>query len=267
MSLADKLTMVIHSCNKFSDLWDTHVQLLEENWPDRNIPTYILTDCESEKKYPNVSILSAGEGKELSQRTAFALEQIKTEFVLITLDDYFLIKPVASETITGVLDMMDAENFDYVRLYLRPKCKEKNRIKKYGKVYHIDTNDRYCVNLYVGIWRKSFLEKTIGETKNAWQYEVSLPRIAREVGARCAMSNNDEFVILDVVRKGKLLHKANRYLKKRNLYHGDRPVISYWDEIKLGIRTWGIRIMPKWVTRLVRSFMIKLGHHYYSQDE
>ena len=80
------------------------------------------------------------------------------------------------------------------------------------------------------------------------------------------MSNNREFVILDVVRKGKLLHRAAKYFKMHDVYHGDRPVISWWYEIKLGIRTWGVRLMPRRITNIARSLMIKLGHHYYSQD-
>lgn len=267
MQLKNDLTMLIHSCDKFSDLWDAHVYLLEKNWNDRGIPTYILTDKENKRNYENVSVLPAGDGTELSERTAYALNRIDTEFVFITLDDYFLVQPVSNEVIGSVLDMMEAEKLDYVRLYLRPKCKRKSRIKKYGKVYEINTNDRYCVNLYAGIWRKNFLASTIGERKNAWQYEVSLPKIAREYGAHCAMSNNKEFVILDMVRKGKFLNKANRFLKKNKLYQGERGVNSYWYEIKLGIRTWAIRLMPKWVTNKARSFMIKRGHHYFSQEE
>lgn len=267
MELKNNLTMLIHSCDKFSDLWDLHVQFLEKNWGERDIPTYIVTDKESDKRYENVSIISAGEGKEFSERTAIALQNINTEFVFITLDDYLLIKPVSNEVIGKLLDMMEEEKLDYVRLYLWPKCKASARMKKYGKVYRIDTNESYSVNLYAGIWRKSFLESTIRETKNAWQYEVSLPRRAREYGAKCAMSNNKEFIILDMVRKGKFLNKANRFLKKRNLYSGDRGVNTYWYEIKLGIRTWGVRIMPKWVTRKVKAFMIKRGHHYYSEEE
>lgn len=33
--LKDQMTMIILSCDKFSDLWEGHVKLLEENWPDR----------------------------------------------------------------------------------------------------------------------------------------------------------------------------------------------------------------------------------------
>ena len=31
MSLSDEVTMIISTCDKFSDLWDVHFQLLEKN--------------------------------------------------------------------------------------------------------------------------------------------------------------------------------------------------------------------------------------------
>lgn len=266
MSLSGRLSLVVHSCDKFSDLWDAHFYLLNKNWRDRNIDSFLVTDRETDKKYEGVSVISAGEGKELSERTAAMLPEIKTEYALITLDDYFPIYTISSEKIERIVDIMDREKLDYVRLYLRPKYKRGDKWKEYDKFYRVDPSRRYSVNLYVGIWRKSFIEKTVREPLNAWKYEVSLPKIAEEVGARCAMSIGKEFEILDVVRKGKLLNKANRYLKKHDLYHGDREVISRWYEIKLGIRTWGIRIMPGAVTNFARALMIKTGHHYYSQD-
>lgn len=262
----NQMTILIMSCDKFSDLWDGHVQLLEQNWGDRGMKTYLVTDKESDKTFEHVTILSTGEDKEWSERLKCALEQVTTEYVFITLDDYFLIKPVSNEKISNILSIMQNDGYDYIRLFLRPKCPKSARISKYGEFYEINTRDRYSVNLYAGIWKKEFMEKVIREPRNAWQFEVSLPHIATELGAKCAMSNNREFVILDVVRKGKLLHKAARYFKKHDVYHGEREVISMWYEIKLGIRTWGIRIMPKFIAKWARNFMIKRGHHYFSQD-
>ncbi len=270
MQLKDNLTMIIHSCDKFSDLWDAHVSLLEKFWPDRNIPTYIVTDKENERAYERVSVIAAGEGAELSERTARALEEIDTEYVFITLDDYFLYRPVSNEVIGGLLDVMEKENLDYIRLFKYPRNKRSaiNRpMKDRPDIWHLDNNQRYTVNLYAGIWRKSFLAATVREKKNAWQYEVSLSRIAREVNARCAMTNGKEFNILDGVRKGKFLHKAYRYLKKHDLYHGDRPLIGRWQIFKLNVRIWGTRHMPRCIVDAARNFMIKRGHHYFSQEE
>ncbi len=263
----NEMTMLIMSCDKFSDLWDGHVKLLEENWHNRGMKTYIVTDKETNAEYENVKVLAAGEDKEWSERLAYALSQVKTKYVFITLDDYFLIKPVLNDKIKNLLTIMKNDSYDYVRLYLRPKCPKKAKVSEYGEFYKINTKDRYSVNLYAGIWKKDFITNVIREPKNAWRFEVSLPKIATELNASCAMSNNGEFVILDVVRKGKLLHKSAKYFKEhKGIYQGDREVISRWYEIKLAIRTWGIRLMPKFITSLARDFMIKCGHHYFSQD-
>lgn len=263
----DKMTMLIFSCEKFSDLWDAHVQLLEENWKDRGMDTYIVTDAPHETNYKNVSVMAAGENKEFSERLEYALSKIDTEYVFVTLDDYFLINPVSNEKISALIDMLDKENLDYVRLFPHPKKANGEKIPQYGKVRKIVNDRPYSVNLYVGIWRKSFFKKTVGDVKNPWQFEVSLRKIATVLGAKCAVSNNKEFVILDVVRKGKILNKANRFFKRHGYYHGYREIQSKWYEFKLGVRTLGIRYAPDFVVNLARKFMMKLGNHYFSQDE
>ena len=102
----NQMTILIMSCDKFSDLWDGHVQLLEQNWGDRGMKTYLVTDKESDKTFEHVTILSTGEDKEWSERLKCALEQVTTEYVFITLDDYFIIKPVSNEKISNILSIM-----------------------------------------------------------------------------------------------------------------------------------------------------------------
>lgn len=265
--LKNKMTMLILSCNKFSDLWDGHVKQLEENWNERNIKTYIVTDEPTDQKFPNVEIIVAEGQPEWSDRLKYALSLVDTEYVFVTLDDYFLIKKVNSQRINELVSMMDAENIDYVRLFPHPKGATKEKLKNYSQVSWINTDETYSVNLYSGIWKKNFLEKTTVESRSAWLYEVRLARIARECKARCVVSHSADFKILDVVRKGKLLHKAANYFKKHpGIYSGSREVNSWSYEIKLGIRTFGVRHAPKFIVNAARNFMIKRGHHYFSQD-
>lgn len=263
----NKMTMLILSCELFSDLWDAHVYQLEKYWSKRGMDTYIVTDKAHETAYENVKVISAGDGVEFTDRLKYALEQIDTEYVFITLDDYFLIRNVSNESINSLLTLMDLQKYDYVRLFKRPTKAKGKRIKGYKKLNEVKTDRRYSVNLYVGIWRKEFLKNTLRESVNPWIYEVKVWKIAAELGAKCAVSNNREFVILDVVRKGKILNKANRYFKKHDIYHGNRPVHTYWYEFKLGVRTWGNRIMPRPIVNMAKKIMIKRGHHYFSQDE
>lgn len=234
--LKDKITLLIHSCDKFSDLWDAHTYLLNKNWANRGVDTIIATDKQTEKEYDGVTILSAGEGAEITDRTLYALPQIKTEFVLVTLDDYFLTKPISSERIERLVGIMESEKLDYMRLFVRPK---KKRIKsEYKKVYYYDMSGDYVVNLYPGIWRKSFIAQTLGEKLNAWEYEVKLSEMARNLNAQCMLSLGNEFPIMDTVRKGRILNFPYLYLKRHHLYNGERPVMPVMAEFSLFVKTW-----------------------------
>lgn len=260
------ITMLILSCEKFSDLWDAHVSLLEKNWPDRNMDTYIITDHSTVKNYKNIKII-VGEDLEWSDRLAFALKNVKTKYVFITLDDYFLIKKVNDSSINNLVSMMNQEELDYVRLFPNPKKATEESFKEYSGIYKINTKINYSVNLYAGIWSKEFIEYTIKDSKNAWQFEASLYKRALEYKANCVVSSNKEFEILDVVRKGKLLHKSAAYFKRHpEIYTGTRPVNSRSYEIKLWIQTVASRYFPNTVKKTTKSLMRALGMHFFSDE-
>lgn len=261
------MTMLILSCDRFSDLWDGHIKLLEQNWSDRDMKTYIVTDSPNEKSYPGIEILSAGAEVEWSDRLAYALKFVKTDYVFFTLDDYFLIKKVNDQSIVDLMEMMEKEKIDYVRLFPRPKRATREKLTGYKGIRKVDISCNYSVNLYSGLWKKAFIESTVKMPKNAWQFEVLLHQRAEEYGANCVVSNRNEFQILDVVRKGKLLHKSADYFRRHpGIYEGDREVNSWEYEIKLTIQQQVARHLPLPLKNKVKAFMRKRGHHYYSDE-
>lgn len=261
------LTLLIFTCEKFSDLWDSHVKLLEENWPDRGMDSYLVTDAPHDTWYDGVSVLAAGPDASFTARVRCACETVRTKYVFVTLDDYFLLRPVDSGRIRQLVSIMEEERLDYLRLYDRPKRASAAPLASDPTLRHIVNDTRYSVNLYAGIWRREFLLRTAVGERNPWSYEASLSRAATALKANCAVDEARDFVTLDVVRKGKILNRANRYLKKHDLYHGDRPVQSRWYEFALAVRTFGVRHMPRPAVELARRFMMKRGRHYYSQEQ
>ena len=61
--LKEKLTLVINSCDKFSDLWENHIDILNKSWPDREAETLLVTDKDTSASFEGVEIFSAGEKK------------------------------------------------------------------------------------------------------------------------------------------------------------------------------------------------------------
>ena len=261
------MTMLILSCDKFSDLWDGHIKLLEQNWPNRDMKTYIVTDSPSNRSYLGIEILSAGTEVEWSDRLAYALKYVDTDYVFITLDDYFLIKKVDDQSIAALMEMMEKENIEYVRLFPRPKRATREELTGYKNIYRVDTACDYSVNLYSGLWKKDFIENCVRIPLNAWKFEVSLHKRAEEYGANCVVSHRNEFEILDVVRKGKLLHKSAAYFKNHpGIYSGKRETNSWGYEIKLTIQQQVSRHLPWGLHQWLKHVMTKAGMHFYSDE-
>lgn len=259
--LSDRLEMIISSCNNYSDLWDLHVLHLNKYWADRTIKSTLVTDEETNRTFSNVDIFSAGSSLEMPQRIKKKLETASSEYVLITLDDYFITQKVNNKEINHLIEAMDKYGLDYIRMFPIPR--EKVPLDKKKKLYWVDLSRNYAVNLYPGIWRKSFLEMTLKEPLNAWKYEVSLTLIAKENNRKCAMSRGNEFVFLDVIRKGKLLSKASKYLRNNGMMI-DRELISKREETKLNLMFWTKKNTPRFVQSFIKKIMSLFGMKFFS---
>ena len=261
MELSRKLTLMIQTCGAFSDLWEPHFHLLAESWPDRPIRTLLVTDSPTQAAFSGVEVVSAGDGMHMPARLAAVLPEIQTEYILLTLDDYFPIHPISTQRLSRLVEIMERDKLDYIRLFSAPNSCQKT---EHTGLYQIDLSENYAVNLYPGIWRRDFLARTLIAETDIWTYEVSLTHTARRLRARCALSKGGEFPMLDVVRKGKLLHRANAYLKRRKLYCGHREVIGWGEELRVFVFSTGKRILPRPAAQWVKERLRRSGVQFYS---
>lgn len=267
-----RFEILISSCQKYADLWQGNILLLNRNWSDRNAATYLVTDEQTNISFPGVTILCAGSGLEFTQRLAFALENLSAEYVLLTLEDYYFTRPIQGQAVENALDFMDRCNVDYLQLYPQPagflRRDGAKEAPGYPGFYFVDTHHgQYKVVLTPGLWRRDFLRKTLQDPMNPWEYEVSLTAQARELGAVCATSNRGEMPYLDVIRKGKVLPSAAAYFRKEAIYSGSRPVMSRWQAWVLDMRTFLKFYLPAWMLRILKRWMGKLGCHFYTPTE
>ena len=260
-----KLTVLISSCDKFSDLWDAHAEQYRKMWEAKECKTYLITDKPTEKRVEGMEIIVAEENMGVPMRLKYALDYVDTPYVLVTLDDYFLISPSKREDISALLSYAERDGIDYLMLYDRRKTNPK-KYEPIEKLYEIDLNKKYAVTMYPAIWSVDFLRKTVKENVSPWLYEPSLTATAREEGAVCRFSHAGAFCMLDVIRKGKVLHKAKKYFKKHGIDIGDRPTISRWVEIKLAVMDFISWHSPRGLFRFIKKIAKKLGMKFYSED-
>ena len=259
------LSVLISSCDKFSDLWDENVSLYHKYWKNNTCHTILVTDNETKWSARDIEVVVARGENDFPMRIRYALDFITTPYVLLTLDDYFLIDSVSNRKINYLVDRMQRENIQYLSLYNR-RITKKRQYKSVTELFPIDMTRKYAITLYPAIWEVDFLKNAIKTDMSPWLFEPLLTKTAIKMGANCQASLAGVYNILDVVRKGKLLHKAKKYFKKNGISIGDRPVIYYRTEIKLFLMDVISWYMPRKMFKVVKTVARKCGMTFYSED-
>lgn len=66
--MENNFSIIISTCDKFSDLWEANIKLINENWKGRNVDTFLVTDKNTNLSFDNVTVISAGEDTEITDR-------------------------------------------------------------------------------------------------------------------------------------------------------------------------------------------------------
>ena len=259
------VSLLVSTCDKFSDLWDEHIAHLRKHWIGESWRIYLVTDKPTDRRYEGIEIIVAGEDKDFPMRIKYAAQHIESDFILLSLDDYFIINDIYEEKLRLLVDRAYNDHIDYLKLYDR-RMTDPAKYEPVEKLNKIDLSKKYAITLYPAIWNRAFLYKSVLSDMTAWKYEPSLTEYARNNNANCMFSHAGLFDILDVVRKGKVLNKANRYFNTHGIDIGDRPRISRITEIKLLIMDYISWYTPRGIFVAGKRILKKLGKTFYSED-
>src|SRR5699024_12650963 len=69
--------------------------------------TLFRSDKPTDRTFENVTVVAAGEGTEITERLRAVMPLIKTEYVLFTLDDYFLTERISTQAINEDIQIME----------------------------------------------------------------------------------------------------------------------------------------------------------------
>lgn len=168
------LSILIVGFDGYKDVWDIDIYLLNKYWSNRP-RTYLATSL-LKPDYDNVEIIAAGKDSEWSKKAYVALKEIKTKYVLLLLEDFFVSAPVENNKVIECLELMKEEKIKFyqVLVQLFKSTWEKGAPFHGNKRIHIIPQDKkYPLNLQAAIWDREFLIETIGEGNyNAWQFEI-----------------------------------------------------------------------------------------------
>lgn len=171
MKSANTLTIVISSCDDYSDIWSPFFTLLKRYWDPIEYP--IVFNTETKKATANglnIRTINSDKDWSWSKRLRNVISQIDSQYVLLILDDFFLYDNVEGQKIEHCVSWMSRDrriaNITFFKTGIDGIAKKSHpgfALKRRKSLYK--------VNAVAGIWRKSKLLKYLKDDENAWQFE------------------------------------------------------------------------------------------------
>lgn len=169
----EDISILVVGYDGYIDVWEHFVYFLNKYWHDR--PNTYLATSELEPDYDGVKSLPAGKGSEWSKRALNGLNSIKTKYVLLLLEDFFITDYINNNEFIKIINYIKDNNIMFYQLKT-PKLYncfiEGKRLAENKHIWVINKDCKYGLNLQAAIWNTDFLKETIGkENYNAWVFE------------------------------------------------------------------------------------------------
>ena len=172
-SLKEKVSVFVCSCDKYEDLWYPFFKLFKKYWTMPYLDVYLNTESKNYQfeglniKMVHPKFKDSPYGKRMIE----TLRKVKTEYIILFLDDFFLRKEVDDNTIKDIITYMDSDRKtvcfynDCLDTYAQWEEEKHPGFKR------IPYGASYTLNMQVGVWRREKLIKYWKENVSPWEWE------------------------------------------------------------------------------------------------
>ncbi len=241
--MAEQLSMLMLSCDAYSDLWDDFFNLKEKYWPDCPYKWFVVTESK-EYKREGVSVIKCGKDLDWAGRFRKAVSEIDSYYFGVYLEDYFITESVDSVLISELVDLMEKNNVTYINTSDVFKSIIKLPQKEYYKEHLIiiPQHQKYGISTEAAIWEKNFLLKKLGvEDYSAWKFEIDRCQEALSNDGLGGFNLCDDRMpfhvsIIPVVIQGKIYPAARRFFRKNGYnFNTQRADMSLFNVLKYDV--------------------------------
>ncbi|MCM1139286.1 MAG: hypothetical protein NC453_12020 [Muribaculum sp.] len=168
----EDVSLLIMSCDKYSSAWYPYFELLKKYWPEHPKKVYLSSETRSyDTEGIEIININGGKVEPWSQRLINVLNTIDTEYIIFSLEDFFLLGKVNQGRIEECLQWMREDpTIAECRLSTFETIHE-------GDVYNNEfrvcpQSHKYRIDTQFAIWRKSYLLSILNIIETPWQFEV-----------------------------------------------------------------------------------------------
>lgn len=205
-------SVLIPSCDSYSDLWKPFLNLFWRFWPDCPFPVYLGSN-EKSSDDSRVKTIHAGGGNNWTNRVREQVQAVSTPYVLLFLEDFFLQSPVNTSDVLTCLTAIQELKGKMLRLIPRPGPDAV--VDGHPMLGHCAAGALFRSSTQTAIWQRDALLDLMRDNESIWEFEM--------LGSNRSNSSPDGYFCTwkpvmtyrhHVVERGKWFrHEARKFLK------------------------------------------------------
>ena len=162
-------SVLIPSCDAYSDLWRPFFTLFWRFWPDCPYAVH-LGGNEEIFYHPRVTTIRAGHRRSWSDRVREQIAALETPYVLICLEDYFFRESVQTRRVEACLENLRRLDGHMVRLVRRPAPDAP--VPGCSELGTINVKSAYRASLQAAIWRVDTFRSLMRDGESSYDFEL-----------------------------------------------------------------------------------------------
>lgn len=176
------ISMLFSSCDKYDDTWRPFFVQLKKFWPEFDMPIYMGAESKSfsfEGFDIRCPLANGPIYSQWSERLLKLLEIIESDYILFTLDDFWITQRVNDSVFRRISSYMENDRrMGFVCLkqelkeYSSKKDKESCINCQYPELWRCLKNKSFRITTQFGIWKKSYLVRILRSHESAWYFET-----------------------------------------------------------------------------------------------
>ena len=223
--MESNIPLIVSSCDKCSDLWQSFFYLIKKNWPDFNRKIYLCTDSKSfaYEGFDIICPLIMPSGSTWSENLIALLRGMDEEYVLLMLEDFWLKEKVDEEQLFQYEEIIKNDptvGFICLIHQLDPSP-DNPTSENYPNLIEYGRRTPYRVTTQAGLWRRDYLLSLLRKHESAWWFEMFGSKRSRRSEYRSYVVDKSVFSYDD----GGVLFRGcyvNEYIK---LFKDDKNIL------------------------------------------
>ncbi len=172
--MKDKISLIYCTCDRYESLWANFFMLWKKYWPTFNSQVIFNTESKvfNSDGLDIIHPVFSASNITWSERLYQSLNMVKSPYVILCLDDFYLKSKVDVETIEMCVDQLDKN--DDIKSFTFGAQPGNNKPCEFSNSFEERARFApYRVNAQIALWRVSYLKKVIRLYENPWEFELN----------------------------------------------------------------------------------------------